>query len=139
MRKVLSAIYQRVGVGVNRRLSTRVAGSVAEEGQSIAIPSNLKLSRRCLEAVRDRESTGSVGVKGAERHINGFVQLSDASMLRVPVLCMPWEGSNSGKYESPTKFVIRSGIVILGSVGTSDLVGFICSKRNVQCAEIRSS
>ncbi len=114
MRKALSAIHQRVGIGVSRHLSARVTGSVADEGQSIAIPSNLKLSSRCLEAVREREreSTGGVGVEGAKRHVNGFVQLSDASMLRVPVLSMPWEDSNSGNYEKTTKFVIRSGIEI---------------------------
>ncbi len=114
MRKALSAIHQRVGIGISRRLSTRVTGSVVDEGQSIAIPSNLKLSSRCLEAVRERESesTGGVRVGGAKRHVNRFVQLSDASMLRVPVLSMPWEDSNCGNYENPTKFVIHSSIEI---------------------------
>ncbi len=100
MRKALSAIHQRVGNGVTRHLSTRSIGSLVDEGPFIAIPSNLKLSSRCLEAVRERErkSIGGVGVEGAKRHSKGFVQLSDASMLRVPVLSMPWKEDNYGKY-----------------------------------------
>ncbi len=101
---------------------------MVDEGPFIAIPSNLKLSTRCLEAVRKREkkSIGCVGVRGAKRHSKGFAQLSDASMLRVPVLNMPWEENSYGKYAKPTKFVIHSGIEI-GLCRLYPWSGWLCS------------
>ncbi len=89
---------------------------MVDEGQSsIAIPSNLKLSIRCLEAVRKRESIGGVGIENTKHPSNGFVKLSDEGLLRVPVLNVPWEDSNFGKYENPpTKFVIHSGGIEIG-------------------------